>query len=63
MQQVTIKLSDALYRELQSVSEDVREQCLSPERWAAEALEAALATRRLPRVCWSQNEKPIQSCE
>jgi len=50
MQCVTIPLSDELYRELQRVSEDVLEMCYSPERWAQEALEAALATRRLPRL-------------
>ena len=61
MQCVTIPLSDELYRELESVSEDVLEQGYTPQMWAKEALEAALASRRLPRVRWSQNEKPIQS--
>jgi hypothetical protein len=51
--QVIVTLSDALYAELESVSEDVLELCYSPERWATEALEAALATRRLPRVRWT----------
>jgi predicted transcriptional regulator len=50
MQQVTIEMSDEMFRELQRVSEDVLEMCYSPERWAQEALEAALATRRLLRV-------------
>jgi hypothetical protein len=50
MQQVTIKLSDEMYAELQRVCDDVRETCYSPEKWATEALESALATRRLPRV-------------
>ena len=61
MQQVTIKLSDELYSELQRVSEDVLEMCYSPERWATEAVESALASRRLPRV--RAYEKPIQSSE
>jgi hypothetical protein len=50
---VTITLSDELYAELASVSEDVLEQCYSPEKWAREALESAIATRRLPRVRWT----------
>lgn len=50
MQQVTIKLSDEMYTELPSVSQDVLEMCYSPEKWATEAVESALATRRLPRA-------------
>jgi len=50
MQRVTVNLSDELFAELQSVSEDVLEMCYSPEKWATEAVESALATRRLPRV-------------
>ena len=50
MQQVTIKLSDALYRELENAASNTLEMGFGPERWATEALEAALASRRLPRV-------------
>ena len=50
MQRVTVNLSDELFAELQSVSEDVLEMCYSPEKWATEAVESALATRRLPRA-------------
>lgn len=50
MPRIAIDLSDELYRELQRVSEDVLEMCYSPERWATEAVESALATRRLPRA-------------
>lgn len=60
VQQVIIKLSDEMYAELQSVSEDVLEMCYSAERWATEAVESALASRRLPRVRVNY-EKPIQS--
>jgi hypothetical protein len=50
MQQVVINLNDELFAELKSVSSDVLELCYSPEKWATEAVESALATRRLPRV-------------
>ena len=60
MQCVTIPLSDELYMELQRVSEDVLEHGYTPQMWAKEAVESALATRRLPRVRLNY-EKPIQS--
>ena len=47
---VIITLPDKLYAELQSVAEDVNEHGFTPLRGATEALEAALASRRLPRV-------------
>jgi hypothetical protein len=59
MQQITIKLSDDLYAELLSASSDVLEMCYSPERWATEAVESALASRRLPRVKLGKNDAHI----
>jgi len=48
--QLLIVLPDALYTELQEVSAEVKDLTYSPACWAAEAVEAALASRRLPRV-------------
>ena len=49
MQQVIIKLSDEMFAELQSVSEDALEMCYSQEKWATETVESALASRRLAK--------------
>jgi hypothetical protein len=43
-------LPDALYTELEAASASVREHGFTPESWAQEAVESALATRRLPKV-------------
>jgi hypothetical protein len=50
MQRVTITLNDELFAELQRASEDMLEIGFGPERFATEAVESVLATRRLPRV-------------
>jgi len=50
MQQVIVKLSDEMYKELQRVSDDMLEMGFTPERCATEMVESVLATRRLPRV-------------
>jgi hypothetical protein len=55
MAQVTIKLSDEMYAELESAAADVHELGFTPERWAEEAVESALASRRLPRVKLGKN--------
>lgn len=49
MQQITIALRDELYAELVQAAAATRERAFGPEHWAEEAVEAALATRRLPR--------------
>jgi hypothetical protein len=49
MREITIKLPDELYTELQTVSSEcTKEMGFGPEQWAGEAVESALATRRLP---------------
>ncbi len=48
MKRVTVVLSDELYGELLSAVST--EPGIGPDTWAAEAVEAALATRRLPYV-------------
>ena len=50
MRRITVTLSDEQYKELQSLAAGVREMTFKPEHWAAEAIEAALASRRLRRV-------------
>ena len=50
MRRVTIKLPDILYNELRAISDCTREHGYTPELWAQEAVESALATRRLPNV-------------
>jgi hypothetical protein len=50
MRQITLTLPDALYTELEAASASVREHGFTPETWAQEAVESALATRRLPSV-------------
>ncbi|MGB9071455.1 MAG: hypothetical protein WCC22_02205 [Terriglobales bacterium] len=47
MQRITIILEDALYQELKAA---VSREPMSPETWATEAVESALASRRLPFV-------------
>jgi hypothetical protein len=50
MRAVTINLPDALFAELETASSNVHEFGFTPERFAQEAVESALASRRLPRV-------------
>ena len=50
MPDLIIKLNPELYSELETASRNVYEMGYGPERWATEAVEAALASRRLPRV-------------
>jgi hypothetical protein len=50
MRWVTIGLPDALYAELEVASAGVHELGYSPAACAQEAIESALATRRLPSV-------------
>lgn len=50
MRHITITLPDSLYAELEVASAGVRDLTFSPAIWAAEAVESALATRRLPQV-------------
>jgi predicted transcriptional regulator len=47
MQRVTLNLSDEMYAELQSVASSVHVLGFTPEKWAEEAIESVLATRRL----------------
>ena len=48
MQSVVINLPDVLYAELETAAASVRELGFRAETWAQEAVEAALATRRMP---------------
>jgi hypothetical protein len=49
VRQITITLPDELYVELQTVSSEcTKEMGFGPETWAQEAVESALASRRLP---------------
>jgi hypothetical protein len=50
MRRITLVLPEELFSELQSASTDIHEQGFTPERWAQEAVESVLASRRLPRV-------------
>ena len=50
MPNLVIKLNPELFSELEIASRHVCEMGFGPERWATEAIEAALASRRLPRV-------------
>jgi hypothetical protein len=50
MPRVTITLSDELFAELERVSAGANDLGFGPETWAQEAVESALATRRLPGV-------------
>ncbi len=50
MQAVTITLPDVLFAELKTAAAEAREMTFGPERWAAEAIESALAARRARRV-------------
>lgn len=54
MPQVTIELHEDLYAELEAVSAEQSELGFTPARWAQEAVEVMLATRRLPRVVVDQ---------
>jgi hypothetical protein len=49
VRKITLVLSDALYAELETASAGARELGFGPETWAQEAVESALATRRLPK--------------
>jgi hypothetical protein len=48
MRRLEIFLQDELYNELEKVT--ATDNMMTPQGWACEAVEAALATRRLPRV-------------
>jgi hypothetical protein len=63
VRQITITLSDELYTELESASTNVREHGFGPETWAQEAVESALADRRLPRVKPAAYGARIQATE
>jgi hypothetical protein len=47
---ITIDLPDGLYTELLSASAEVKEIGFQPKHWAQEAVQSALAARRLPRM-------------
>jgi hypothetical protein len=55
MKALTIHLQDELYAELVEVSAPHREMTFGPEQWAQEAVESALAVRRLPRFTKPQS--------
>lgn len=48
MPQIKFEISNELYKELKAAT--VNEPGETPRSWARDAVEAALATRRLPRV-------------
>ena len=48
MRRLEIFLQDELYRELEAAT--ATDSMMTPQGWASEAVEAALASRRLPRV-------------
>jgi hypothetical protein len=50
MPNLVITLNPELYSELETASRHVCEMGFGPEKWATEAIESALASRRLPRV-------------
>lgn len=50
MRAIRISLPDALFRELETASAQVREHGFGPAEWAAEIIEAEMASRRLPGV-------------
>jgi hypothetical protein len=50
LRKIIIALPEELFSELQAASADIHEMGFTPERWAQEAVESVLATRRLPRV-------------
>lgn len=50
MQRIVITLADELYAELEAASAKVSELGFKPETWAQEAVESALASRRLAYV-------------
>ena len=47
---ITISLSDTMYAALTKVSASAHEQMVTPETWATEAVESAIASRVLPSV-------------
>lgn len=50
MRTIAVELTDVLYAELEVAAAAIREHGYGVEAWATEALEAAIATRRLPHV-------------
>ena len=56
--QLNFELPNALAEELKQAAQETN---VSPSRYAAEALEAALAQRRLPRVCVEMGEGVARS--
>jgi hypothetical protein len=55
MRALTIHLNEELYAELEEASAPHREMTFGPAEWAQEAVESALATRRLPRFTKPQS--------
>ena len=60
MRQIVIRLSEEMYGELKAA---VAHEPMAPETWAEEAVEAALATRRLPFVRPSNSEVRLPGAE